>query len=56
MRKETARAMQGVILQQPEEIRSAWLQHADARIRAELEQQRAQAILDVGDNIPKPTN
>jgi hypothetical protein len=56
MRRETARAMQGVILQQPEEIRDAWLQHADARILAELERQRAQAIMDIGDNIPAPAN
>jgi len=56
IRKEASRAMEGVILQQPEEIRDAWLQHADARIRNELEQQRGQAIMDVGDNIPAPTN
>lgn len=56
MRKETARAMEGVILQQPEEIRDAWLGHADPWIRNELEQQRGQAIKDVGDNIPAPTN
>jgi hypothetical protein len=54
VRAEVARAMEGVILQQPEETREAWLQHADPGIRAELERQRAQALLDVGDNIPPP--
>ncbi|QTN32336.1 hypothetical protein HZ994_08340 [Akkermansiaceae bacterium] len=54
IRTEAARAMEGVILQQPEETRESWLRHADASIRSELEQQRSQAILDVGDNIPAP--
>ena len=52
LRNETARAMEGIILQQPAEIRDAWLQHANERIRNELEQQRDQAVEDVGDNIP----
>jgi hypothetical protein len=51
-RNESARAMEGVILQQPADIRDSWLQHADAGIQSELEQQREQAIKDVGDNIP----
>ena len=55
LRKETARAMEGIILQQSDEIRDAWLQHADARIRSEFEGQREQAIRDVGDNIPPAT-
>jgi hypothetical protein len=55
LRKETARAMEGVILQQPQDIRDAWLQHADARIQSELEQQRQPAIKDVGDNLPPLT-
>lgn len=54
LRKESAWAMEGVLLQQPQEIREAWLQHADARIQSELEQQREQAIKDIGDNIPPP--
>ena len=54
LRQETARAIEGIILQQPEDTRSAWLQHADEKIRSELEQQRVQAIKDVGDNIPPP--
>jgi hypothetical protein len=52
LRKESARAMEGILLQQTQEIREAWLQHADTRIQSELEQQREQAIKDVGDNIP----
>jgi hypothetical protein len=54
LRKETARAMEGIILQQPRDIREAWLQHADASIHNELKQQLAPAIEDVGDNIPPP--
>ena len=54
IRNEAARAMEGIILQQPENIRNAWLEHADAGIREELDRQRGQALLDVGDNIPIP--
>lgn len=52
LRQETARAMEGVILQQSEETRAAWLQHANEAIQKELEQQRANAMKDVGDNVP----
>lgn len=52
IRKETARAMEGVILQQPQDIRDTWLRQADAGIRRELEEQLGNAINDVGDNIP----
>lgn len=55
LRKETVRAMEGVILQQPQDIRDGWLQHADARIQSELEQQHEQAIKDIGDNLPRFT-
>jgi hypothetical protein len=54
LRRETARAMEGIILQQPGEIREAWLEHADATVRKDLEEQLAPAIQDVGDNIPPP--
>ncbi len=54
VRAETARAMEGVILQQPSDIQKAWLEQADPGIRAELAQQLAPALLDVGDNIPTP--
>lgn len=53
LRQETAQAMEGIILQQSEEIRKAWLEHADPRIQNELEQQRPKALETVGDNIPK---
>jgi hypothetical protein len=52
LRQETARAMEGVILQQPEETRAAWLQHANEIILKELEHQRENALKDVGDNVP----
>ncbi len=54
VRQEAAQALQGIILQQPEDVRMAWLEHADAGLRDELERQSGQALLDVGDNIPQP--
>jgi hypothetical protein len=51
LRQEAARAMEGVILQQPKETRDAWLQHANDKIRRELDQQREQSIREIGDNI-----
>ena len=51
---EAARAMEGLILQQSADVQKEWLEHADPGVRAELERQRAQALLDVGDNIPPP--
>jgi len=53
LRRETARALEGIILQQPQATREEWLQHADTQIRSELEQQRKEALKDVGDNIPE---
>lgn len=55
LRKDVLRAIEGLILQQPQDIGDEWLQHADALVRSELEQQRGQAIKDVGDNFPAPT-
>lgn len=52
LRQETARAMEGVILQQSEETRAAWLQHANEAIQKELEQQRENAMNDMGNNVP----
>jgi hypothetical protein len=54
VRKEVALAMEEALLQQPQDIRDAWLQHADTRTRSELEQQREQAMKEVGDNVPPP--
>lgn len=54
LRVETARAIEGIMLQQPADIRTTWLQHADSHIQGELEQQRESALKDMGDNIPRP--
>jgi hypothetical protein len=54
VREEAACAMEGVILQQNDEVRDGWLQHADAGILSELQQQQERAIMEVGDNIPPP--
>jgi pimeloyl-ACP methyl ester carboxylesterase len=54
VRKEVALAMEEALLQQPQNVRDAWLQHADANTRSELEQQREQAMKEVGDNVPPP--
>jgi hypothetical protein len=52
LRQETACAMEGVILQQRAITRAAWLQHANTTIQEELEQQRDNALKDMGDNLP----
>jgi hypothetical protein len=56
IRSEAARAMEGIILQQTQETRDAWLEHAKPEIRSELDQQRENAIKDMGDNIPTTAN
>ena len=53
-RKEAALGMEETLLQQPQSIRDTWLQHADAGIKNELEQQRKKAMEAIGDNIPHP--
>lgn len=55
LRDETARTMQGIILQQPKKTRENWLQVVNANIRDDLERQTPQAIADVGNNIPPQT-
>lgn len=52
VRKEAALGLEEAILQQPQDIRDAWLQHAEPEIGNELEQLREKAIETVGDNIP----
>ena len=52
LRAEAARAMQGIILQQPKHIRESWLQDASTEIRDELQRHHAAAVKDVGNNIP----
>lgn len=54
VRKEAALGLELAIIQQPRDIRDTWLQHADDGLRSELEQQRPDAIREVGDNIPPP--
>ncbi len=56
VRQEAALGFEEAILQQPPETRESWLQHADEKIRSELEQQQERAIEEVGDNIPKPAD
>ncbi len=51
VRKEAFLAMEETILQQPATTRTAWLQHADAQLQAELEQLREQAMREIGDNV-----
>ena len=53
VRKEAALGLEEAILQQPQHIRDAWLQHAEPGIRDELEQLRETAMEAVGDNIPQ---
>lgn len=52
VRREAALAMEETLLQQPQDIRDAWLQNADPLIRMELDQLEAQALREVGDNVP----
>jgi hypothetical protein len=52
LRTEAARALEGFILQQPDDIRDTILNSANPSILDELEGQRVQAMQDVGDNIP----
>ena len=52
VRMEAVLAMEEAILQQPPEVRDAWLQHAGPEFVAELAQQREQAIKNVGNNVP----
>jgi hypothetical protein len=52
VRREAALAMEETLVQQPQSIRDAWLQNADLSIRMELDQFEAQALREVGDNVP----
>ncbi len=51
IRNEALLAMEEAILQQPSEVKDAWLQHAPAGFLAELEDQREQAMKNVGNNV-----
>jgi hypothetical protein len=52
VRMEAVLAMQETILQQPLEVRDAWLQYAGPEFLAELAHQREQAMKNVGNNVP----
>jgi hypothetical protein len=54
LRKEALLAMEMALLQQPQDLREAWLQHADSQPRSELEAQRQPAMKEIGDNVPPP--
>ena len=54
VRKETLLALEKALLQQPQNVRDAWLEHADSQTRLELEAQREPAMKEVGDNVPPP--
>jgi len=54
IRREAALAMEEILLQQTQDIRDRWLQHADASTRDELAHQHEQAMKEVGDNAPTP--
>lgn len=51
VRKEAVLAMEMALLQQSEDVRDAWLQHADSETRSELESQREAAMKEIGDNV-----
>ena len=52
VRREAALAMEETLLQQPQDTRDAWLRNADPSLRLELDQLEAQALREVGDNVP----
>ena len=52
VRMEAVLAMEETILQQPPEVRDAWLQQAGSKFLAELADQREQAMKNVGNNVP----
>ncbi len=54
VRGEAVLAMEKALLQQTQEVRDAWLTHADAKTRSELEAQREPAMEEIGDNVPPP--
>ena len=54
VRREAVLAMEKALLQQTQSVRDAWLTHADATTRSELEAQREPAMEEIGDNVPPP--
>lgn len=55
LRRETALAMAVALNRQTEDIRNAWLQHADPATRSAIEQQKDQAMRETGMETPPPS-
>jgi hypothetical protein len=53
LRGESAQAMAEVLLRQPDEVREAWLSHADPQLRTEIEARREAVKKETG-NMPRP--
>ncbi len=52
IRDESTLAMAEILLQQPEEVGTSWLQHADSKTRTEIERQREKLREKAGDDAP----
>lgn len=53
LRREIARAMEGALLKSPKEQQEQMRQQASLALQEELLQQRSNALLDVGDDVPR---
>jgi hypothetical protein len=56
LRSEIARAMEGILLKSPKEKQDLWRQKASPSLQEELLQQRSNAMLDVGNDLPPDTH
>lgn len=56
VRQEALLSMEEALLQRPQAVRDTWLQHADAEIQNELEQQYKQAFKEIKNNISLTEN
>jgi len=54
VRKEALLAMEVALLQQPQDLRDSWLEHADENTRSDLERYREQAIEELGPDLSGP--
>lgn len=52
IRHESTLAMTEALLQQPEEVRTSWLELADSKTRAEIDREMDKAMEKVGDDAP----
>ena len=53
LRQEATLGMEETLLQQPMDIREAWLDQIDPRSLAELQQQETRALREIGNNVPE---